>query len=158
MGYTEPNPAEDLSGLDVARKALVIARESGMTLELDDLDVIPAVPGKLASMTDADEFMQALSEYDADFQELVDKAEAEGKVLRYVAKIDDKHIKVGIEAVDSKHPLFDVKAGENAMAIHTHYYDPVPFVIRGYGAGAEVTAAGLFGDLLKTMSVETSVS
>lgn len=158
LGYTEPNPAEDLNGLDVARKALVIAREAGMQLELDDLTVEAAVPEALANLTDADEFMSQLADYDAEFKVLVDKAEAEQKVLRYVAQINDAKITVGIQAVDINHPLYAIKAGENAMAIHTKYYNPVPFVIRGYGAGAQVTAAGLFGDMLKTMSVETSVS
>jgi len=157
LGYTEPNPAEDLSGLDVARKALVLAREAGLDLELDDLNVTPGVPETLANISDADEFIKRLPEYDAEFQKLVDDAQAEGKVLRYVAQIDGSDIRIGIQAVDEQHPLYHVKDGENAMAIHTSYYQPVPFVIRGYGAGADVTAAGLFGDLLKTMSIETTV-
>ena len=157
MGYTEPNPAEDLSGLDVARKALVIAREAGLELEMSDLDVIAAVPQQLADLTDADEFMNQLSDYDAEFSKQVAEAEAEGKVLRYIARIEGSTIRVGIQAVDSDNPLHGVMGGENAMAIHTRFYDPVPIVIRGYGAGAEVTAAGLFGDMLKTMRVESSV-
>ncbi len=158
MGYTEPNPAEDLSGLDVARKALVIAREAGLELEMDDLDVVPAVPQELAQISDADDFMRQLANYDDDFSQQVNAAEAEGKVLRYIARIEGKSIKVGIQAVAKSNPLYGVMGGENAMAIHTRFYDPVPIVIRGYGAGAEVTAAGLFGDMLKTMRVESSVA
>ena len=154
MGYTEPNPAEDLSGLDVARKALVIAREAGLELEMSDLDVVPAVPESLASLTDADEFMSQLANYDSEFTQQVKAAEAEGKVLRYIARIEGSSIRVGVKAVASDNPLHGVMGGENAMAIHTRFYDPVPIVIRGYGAGAAVTAAGVFGDLLRTLAWE----
>ncbi|MBT8448078.1 MAG: bifunctional aspartate kinase/homoserine dehydrogenase I, partial [Gammaproteobacteria bacterium] len=157
LGYTEPNPAEDLNGLDVARKALVIAREAGLELELENIQVEAAVPDDLAQMTEADEFISALEKYDAEFQKIVTAAEAEGKVLRYIAEIDNQNIQVGIQAVAQDHPLYTVQAGENAMVIHSSFYNPVPIVIRGYGAGADVTAAGLFGDLIKTMSVETSL-
>jgi len=151
LGYTEPNPAEDLNGLDVARKALVIAREAGLVLELDDIKVEPVVPAELASITDAKEFIEKLPSFDSTFAEKVKAAEAEAKVLRYIASIEDEKINVAIQAVDADHPLFAVTKGENALALHTRYYQPIPFVIRGYGAGAEVTAAGLFGDLLKTL-------
>ncbi len=151
LGYTEPNPAEDLSGLDVARKALVIAREAGLVLELDDIQVSAVVPEELAAITDADEFMNKLPEFDTQFDKKIKQAESAGKVLRYIASIEDDIIKVGIEAVDEKHPMYGVINGENALALHTQYYQPIPFVIRGYGAGAEVTAAGLFGDVLKTL-------
>ena len=151
LGFTEPNPAEDLSGLDVARKALVLARESGLALELEDIDVEPVVPEELASISSADEFVAKLPSYDAAFQEKMDKATQNGQVLRYIASIENGVIKVGVQAVDEKHPLYGVINGENALALHTKYYQPIPFVIRGYGAGAAVTAAGLFGDLLKTL-------
>ena len=151
LGYTEPNPAEDLSGLDVARKALVIAREAGLSLELDDIKIEPVVPAELAEITEAAEFVEKLPSFDDTFAKKVKAAEANGQVLRYIASIEDEQIKVAIQAVDSNHPLFGVTKGENALALHTRYYQPIPFVIRGYGAGAEVTAAGLFGDLLKTL-------
>jgi aspartokinase/homoserine dehydrogenase 1 len=151
LGYTEPNPAEDLSGLDVARKALVIAREAGLSLELDDIKVEPVVPRELAEITDAAEFVEKLPNFDNTFAKKVKSAEVNSQVLRYIASIENGKIKVAIQAVDSNHPLFGVTNGENALALHTRYYQPIPFVIRGYGAGAEVTAAGLFGDLLKTL-------
>jgi len=154
LGYTEPNPAEDLSGLDVARKALVIARESGLALELEDITIEAVVPEQLASLTNADEFLSALPDFDSVFAKKVEQAEQDGKVLRYIASIENSKIRVGIEAVDSNHPLFAVTKGENALALQTHYYQPIPFVIRGYGAGAAVTAAGLFGDLLRTLPLD----
>lgn len=154
LGYTEPNPAEDLNGMDVARKVLVIAREAGMDLELSDVDLQPVVPQELADLTDGNAFMNQLPSYDDEFQKLIDDAEANRQKLRYVAIIKDNKCAVKIEAVDQSHPLYDIEAGENALAINTQYYQPKPFVIRGYGAGAEVTAAGLFGDLLRTLSWE----
>ncbi len=154
LGYTEPNPAEDLNGMDVARKVLVIAREAGMPLELSDVDLQAVVPQHLAELTDGDEFMQQLPAYDATFQKLIDEAEGQGEKLRYVAIIKDQKCAVKIQAVNNTHPLFEIEAGENALAINTQYYQPKPFIIRGYGAGAEVTAAGLFGDLLRTLSWE----
>ncbi len=154
LGYTEPNPAEDLNGMDVARKVLVIAREAGMPLELADVDLQPVVPDELATITDGDLFMQRLPEYDQTFQKLIDQAESQQQKLRYVAIIKDQKCAVKIQAVDQDHPLYEIEAGENALAINTQYYQPKPFIIRGYGAGAAVTAAGLFGDLLRTLSWE----
>ncbi len=154
LGYTEPNPAEDLNGMDVARKVLVIAREAGMPLELTDVELQAVVPEDLAAITDGDEFMRQLPSYDAAFQKLIDAAEAKHQKLRYVALIKDKKCAVKIMAVDATHPLYEIEAGENALAINTEYYQPKPFIIRGYGAGAAVTAAGLFGDLLRTLSWE----
>ncbi|MGB0495354.1 MAG: bifunctional aspartate kinase/homoserine dehydrogenase I [Kangiellaceae bacterium] len=151
LGYTEPNPAEDLSGLDVARKVLIIAREAGFNLELGDIELESVVPEKLATEEDSSEFLKQLPDIDLAFDRRVKKAESENKVLRYVAKIVDGKCRVGIQAVEIAHPLYAVKNGENAIAMHTRYYNPTPFVIRGYGAGAAVTAAGLFADLLRTV-------
>jgi aspartokinase/homoserine dehydrogenase 1 len=154
LGFTEPNPAEDLNGMDVARKVLVIAREAGLPLELADVDLQAVVSDELAALTDGDEFMRQLPEFDAAFQTLIDAAENKCQKLRYVAQIKDRKCAVKIMAVDQDHPLFEIEAGENALAINTQYYQPKPFIIRGYGAGAEVTAAGLFGDLLRTLPWE----
>ena len=154
LGYTEPNPAEDLNGMDVARKVLVIAREAGMALELSDVDLQAVVPQKLAELNDGNQFMAQLPDYDAEFQQLIDQAEAAGKKLKYVAIIKDHQCAVKIQAVSKDHPLYEIEAGENALAINTLYYQPKPFIIRGYGAGAAVTAAGLFGDVLRTLSWE----
>ncbi|TQV72962.1 bifunctional aspartate kinase/homoserine dehydrogenase I [Aliikangiella marina] len=152
LGYTEPNPAEDLSGLDVARKVLVIARETGLKLELSDIELESVVPEELAQITDADEFVRRLPEYDQTFQSKIEKAQQNKHHLRYIASIENGRCKVSIQSVDASHPLYAVADGENALALSTEYYQPVPFVIRGYGAGAAVTAAGLFGDLLRTLA------
>lgn len=152
LGYTEPNPAEDLSGLDVARKVLVIAREAGLALELDDIELDSVVPDELAQIDDADEFLKQLPAFDETFQSKIEKAQAKGEVLRYIANIENNQCRVAISSIGASHPLYNVADGENALALNTEYYQPRPFVIRGYGAGAAVTAAGLFGDLLRTLA------
>jgi len=151
MGFTEPNPAEDLSGLDVARKVLIIAREAGLNLELEDIRLESVISEELANIEDGEEFMQKLPTLDAAINDQVKTAEANNQLLKYVAKIQDGVCEVKIESVNNEHPLYGVQGGENALAIHTHFYNPVPFVIRGYGAGASVTAAGMFADVLRTL-------
>lgn len=151
LGYTEPNPAEDLSGLDVARKVLIIAREAGLELELDDIELQSILTPELAAITDGDEFMQQVIQLNETVAKQVSNAEKQGQLLKYVARIHRGHCQVKIVSVNSEHPLYGVQGGENALAMHTRYYQPTPFVIRGYGAGASVTAAGLFADILRTL-------
>jgi aspartokinase/homoserine dehydrogenase 1 len=151
LGYTEPDPRDDLSGMDVARKLLIIAREVGLQLELDDIHVEPVVPLDVVGHVNRSDLIEALQTLDESFAERIDSAEAEGKVLRYVARVEDSKCRVSIEAVSLSKPLGSIRDGENALVIHTHYYQPIPMVLRGYGAGAAVTAAGVFGDLLRTV-------
>ena len=150
-GFTEPDPRDDLSGSDVARKLLIIARENGLMLELSDVDVEGVLPKGFAEGKNVTEFMAQLPELDAEFAERVAQAKANGQVLRYVGRLDHGKCKVSIVAVDSENPLYKVKNGENALAFYTRYYNPIPLLLRGYGAGNDVTAAGIFADILRTL-------
>ncbi|WP_339767497.1 bifunctional aspartate kinase/homoserine dehydrogenase I [uncultured Paraglaciecola sp.] len=150
-GFTEPDPRDDLSGTDVARKLLIMAREADLKLELDDIQIEPVLPPHFDSSGTVDEFMNKLPELDALYADKVNAAKEEGKVLRYVGSISKGKCVVSIQAVGADHPLYVIKEGENALAIHSNYYQPIPYVIRGYGAGAAVTAAGVFADVLRTM-------
>ena len=151
LGYTEPDPRDDLSGMDVARKLLIIAREVGLKPELGDIRVEPVVPMDVVGHVDRSELIDTLQSLDESFSARIAKAAAEDRVLRYVARLEDGNCRVSIEEVPRNKPLGAVRDGENALVIHTHYYQPIPMVLRGYGAGAAVTAAGVFGDLLRTV-------
>lgn len=148
-GLTEPNPKDDLEGLDVARKLLILARECGYELNLDDVDCEPAVPAEYLHGATAQEVLASLKDADVLFNEKVEQARREGKVLRYVASIKDGRCVCSVKAVDEADPLFKVRGGENALAFTTAYYKPIPLVIRGYGAGTAVTAAGVLSDVLR---------
>jgi homoserine dehydrogenase len=148
LGYTEPDPRDDLSGKDVARKALILARTAGWPLEERDLTVEPLYTAELAGLAVAD-FMTATSTLDANYAARVAAAQAEGKVLRYVARVTPEGGTVGLTAVDRDGALGALRGPANYIALHTARYDPLPLAISGPGAGREVTAAGVLGDIIK---------
>lgn len=152
LGFTEPDPRDDLSGSDVARKLLVLAREAGMDLLLDDIDVEPALPPGFDQSGTTDEFIARLPQADAYFTELQTQANDTDGVLRYTGSIKNGKCKCSISVVDADDPLNKVKDGENALAFYSQYYQPIPLVLRGYGAGVEVTAAGVFADVMRTLN------
>jgi len=150
LGFTEPDPRDDLSGMDVARKLLIIAREVGLELELDDIEVEPVIADGFAADAEGADIISHLESLDEKFAARVEAAKAENSVLRYVGRIRDGRCSVSVDAVPKSNPLGAIRDGENALVLHSRYYQPIPLVLRGYGAGAEVTAAGVFGDLLRT--------
>ena len=152
-GFTEPNPRDDLEGMDVARKVLILARECGYELELSDIKVEAAVSAKYLEGANAREVLDNLKFADEEFSSRVKDAQAQGQVLRYVATISKSgECYCGVKAVDASDPLYKVRGGENALAFTTAYYQPIPLVIRGYGAGTSVTAAGVLADILRLQS------
>jgi aspartokinase/homoserine dehydrogenase 1 len=150
LGFTEPDPRDDLSGMDVARKLLIIAREVGMDLELEDIEVEPVIEKGFASDADSSELIGRLKTLDESFSDKVKSAKANDCVLRYIGRIEEGHCSVSVDIVPRDNPLGSIRDGENALVLLSRYYQPLPLVLRGYGAGADVTAAGVFGDLLRT--------
>jgi aspartokinase/homoserine dehydrogenase 1 len=150
LGFTEPDPRDDLSGMDVARKLLIVAREMGLDLELDNIEVEPVIANGFAAKVESPDIIRHLESLDEAFTVRVEAARATDRVLRYVGRIRDGRCSVSVEVVPKSDPLGAIRDGENALVLHSRYYQPIPLVLRGYGAGAEVTAAGVFGDLLRT--------
>lgn len=147
-GYSEPDPREDLSGMDVARKAVILGREIGLGVGLGDLDVESLVPGDLARL-DVETFMSRLGEHDAGMEQRRSEAASAGEVLRYVASIDaGGRVEVGLKRYP-KASLFGNAGVNNVVVFTTERYQAQPLVIQGPGAGPAVTAAGIFGDLLR---------
>ncbi|KAL0915407.1 hypothetical protein M5K25_015819 [Dendrobium thyrsiflorum] len=153
-GYTEPDPRDDLSGSDVARKVIILARESNLKLELSDIPVQSLVPEQLRACSSAEEFLQKLPNFDDDFSKERNDAEAKGEVLRYVGVVDVVNNKgvVELRRYKKEHPFAQLCGSDNIIAFTTQRYKDQPLIIRGPGAGAEVTAGGVFSDLLRLAS------
>jgi aspartokinase/homoserine dehydrogenase 1 len=151
-GYTEPDPRIDLSGVDVMRKILILARESGYKLELEDIECESFVPEECMKTDTLDEFYDKLDEYDHIFKEMVENAKAEGKRIKYVASFDNRKPKTGLETFGVEHPFYELQGKDNIVLFHTHRYDEQPLVVKGAGAGAAVTASGIFADVMRITS------
>ena len=148
-GYTEPDPRIDLSGQDVRRKLVILARETGISLEPEQVDIQNPLPESCQKATDIESFFQALASEDAYFEQLAEKAEAAGKVLRMSATLEGHQAKIALIEVDDQHPFYTLSGSDNMIVFTTERYHKRPLVVRGPGAGAEVTAAGVFAEIIK---------
>jgi bifunctional aspartokinase / homoserine dehydrogenase 1 len=148
-GYTEPDPRDDLSGMDVARKLIILGREMGLTLEMSDVKVTGLVPKALEKAT-AEEFMERLPEFDAQMSTMLAEAKKKNQVLRYVGRIDaGGNATVGLTHLDAKHAFANIALTDNVVRFATRRYCDNPLIVQGPGAGPEVTAGGVFSDLLR---------
>lgn len=151
-GFTEPDPREDLSGMDIVRKVVILAREMGLALEVADVEVTGLVPSELQDVP-VSEFMERLHEHDEFFKQFIDNANSKGEVLRYVGVISPQgKSRVELRTFPTNHPFSRIKATDNIVAFRTKRYDQQPLIVQGPGAGPEVTAAGVFADLLRLAS------
>ena len=146
-GFTEPDPRDDLNGMDVAKKILILARETGAKLNLENVSVESLIPKDLDPDISIDEFLIQLSKFDSFYHNRFIDAETSQKVLRYIGSWDGKEAKVGLEAVNQKSPFYYQKESENIIILKTKLYNEEPLVIKGYGAGAKVTATGILQDI-----------
>lgn len=146
-GYTEPDPRVDLGGMDVARKALILARTLGWRLELADVEIGSLVPPELAGLP-LHEFLDRLAALDRQYAGQVEAAGMAGDVLRYVAELRDGRAKVGLQAVPLPSALGRLQGNDNLVAFHTRYYSDTPLVLQGRGAGVEAAAAGVHSDIV----------
>ena len=151
-GYAEPDPRDDLSGEDVARKFLTIARTLGISLEREELQVESLIPEALKEV-DQGQFLEQLPQYDEQWERQINKAKQEGKTLRYVGQLEEGEISIGLQAVLKDSPLGQLKGTDNLLQIFTDFYNQTPLIIQGPGAGKKVTAAGVLADVLKTANI-----
>ncbi len=148
-GFTEPDPRDDLNGMDVARKALILSREIGLPLELSDVQVENLVPEECRGEMSVEEFIKRLENFNSHYSGLFDKANGKGEKLRYMAVIENGRARVSLASVGANHPFFSLAGSDNIILLTTERYKERPMVIRGPGAGAEVTAAGVFADIIR---------
>ena len=148
-GYTEPDPREDLNGMDLARKLLILARESAYPIELKDIYIEKVLPEDCFQTGSVEEFYEKLKVKSKDLENKRDEAKKQGKVLRYVAKFENGRGVVSLQAVDVDHPFYHLKGNDNIVCLKSDFYKENPLIIRGPGAGSEVTAGKVFADIIR---------
>lgn len=147
-GYTEPDPRDDLSGKDFMRKMLILARDAGYAMEEADVEIESVLPKASLEAKSVEDFYATLKTEDAHFAKLKDEAAKDGKVLRYIGKLEDGKVTITLQMVDENHPFYMLSGSDNIISFTTDRYKERPLVVKGPGAGAEVTAAGVFADLI----------
>lgn len=151
-GYSEPDPRIDLSGIDVVRKLVILAREAGYRVEQSDVHRKLFIPEKLFEGT-VDDFFTHVTEVDAEFEKMRQAAEASKLKYRFIARLTEEGASVSLETVGSDHPFYSLEGSNNIIALTTERYKEYPIVIKGYGAGADVTAAGVFADVISIANI-----
>lgn len=152
QGYSEPDPRIDLSGTDVVRKLVILTREAGYKVEIDDVEKHLFIPEALFNGT-LDDFWKNLPQLDADFEQRRKRLEAEGKRWRFVAKMEMGHADVSLQEVEKGHPFYNLEGSNNIVMLTTERYKEYPMLIQGYGAGASVTAAGVFANIMSIANI-----
>ena len=152
QGYSEPDPRIDLSGKDVIRKLVILAREAGYKVEKTDVEAHLFIPDEFFEGS-IDEFWKNLPKLDADFEARRKQLDAEGKRWRFVATFDHGKLSVALKVVDSTHPFYNLQGSNNIVALTTERYREYPMLIQGYGAGASVTAAGVFANIMSIANI-----
>jgi aspartokinase/homoserine dehydrogenase 1 len=147
-GYTEPDPRLDLSGTDVARKILILAREAGNRIEMEDIDNVGFLPASCLAGS-VDDFYAEMERHEDHFRSLLDNAVNKGLKLKYIASFDNGWASVGLQSIGPEHNFANLSGNDNAVLFYTNLYAEQPLVIRGAGAGADVTAAGVFADIIR---------
>lgn len=148
LGYTEPDPRDDLGGVDFMRKMLILARDAGHVIESTDVDLGNILPENCLKASSVDEFYTELLKSDDYFNNLKDQAAKEGKVIRYIGSLEDGKVSISLQMVDETHPFYALSGSDNIISFTTERYKERPLVVKGPGAGAEVTAGGVFADLV----------
>ncbi|MCL4156587.1 UNVERIFIED_CONTAM: hypothetical protein GTU68_008255, partial [Idotea baltica] len=151
-GITEPDPRDDLNGLDVARKLLILARESGHRVEMSNIEVSPPVPKNCLETDSVEEFYEELERSESTIADNYNSSLAKAERLRYIAVLERGSYRVKLKSVPRSHPFYELSGTDNILAITTKRYSQQPLVIRGPGAGVSVTAAGVFADILRVAS------
>lgn len=147
-GYTEPDPRDDLRGTDFMRKMLILARDAGYELEAEDVIIENMLPQSCLDAQSVDDFYLALKVEHTFFEDMKNKAEMDKKVLRYIGKLENGQVKISLQMVDDTHPFYALSGSDNIISFSTERYSERPMVVKGPGAGAEVTAAGVFADIV----------
>ncbi len=148
-GYTEPDPRVDLSGMDMAKKLLILVREIGVEMELEDIHIEKFLPEKLFGIETVESFWEELEKFDSEFETRRSSMWKNGRVLRYIARYENNEAKISLEEIDKNHPFYSLKGSDNIVAFTTERYKETPLIIKGAGAGAEVTASGVLADIIK---------
>ncbi len=148
-GYTEPDPRDDLSGMDVARKILILGREAEQDLHFEDISIQSMVPEDCVNTVSVDAFFEKLKGHDSEFAKLLEDAKDKGQKLRFMATLENGKANVGLQSLDLSHPFSTLKGSDNMILFTTERYHHFPMIIRGPGAGADVTAAGVFADVIR---------